>query len=320
MRIGFYIKWPKHSLSSSGNVLGDELYGESLCRALRAHPAVEEALLYAPNALPPRPVDIMVYLNDNAPQSGWARRHIAYLQNAYDESPDTILRRYQEHSYDGYVFFSRKLLDLHKAAGFTGLFLPFGVDPEVFAPRPPDPRYAFEVAYIGNDIKGAARTIRYILPAARYRFGLYGHWTVSTPRLRVWRRWTEPRYRRILASIARGKIPQADVATLYSTTKINLNCTAQACVDWDVVTLRTYEVLACQGFLISDRVPAAETDLADAMIFSDGNEDLVEKLDYYLRNEAHRRKIAKRGRECVLDRYTIDRCATTLLDYLGSLL
>ena len=120
--------------------------------------------------------------------------------------------------------------------------------------------------------------------------------------------------------MSRGKIPQEKVPILYSSTKINLNCTAQDCVDWDVITLRAFEVLACRGFLITDKVPIAEKAMQGCIVFTDGGDDLKEKIEYYLSNEKEREKIADRGYEYVLKNATIDSRMNELFNYLSQMI
>ena len=67
MNIGFYIKWDKHSINSSGNVVGDELFAESLCKSINKQFKSIIAELYAPNYLPDNKLDVMIYLNDSPP-------------------------------------------------------------------------------------------------------------------------------------------------------------------------------------------------------------------------------------------------------------
>jgi spore maturation protein CgeB len=313
MKLGLYVKWDKGSIRSGGNVIGDELHGEAMVRALRNFPEVGECALYAPNHLPSGKLDVMIYLNDTPPEERWARKHLLYLQNAFGEGSDKALASLRRHGYDGYAFISRKLLDAHLREGYRGIFLPFGVDTSVFHPRPKEPRYAFEVSYVGNDIKGEARSNLYLLPAARFDFGLFGNW--RTQKLF----WRNRPYQRRFAKISRGKIPQEDVPILYSSSRINLNCTAQDCVDWDVITLRTYEVLACGGFLITDRVPAAERELADCAVFTDGGPDLEEKIRLYLEKPAARERIARNGYEYAIRFATMESRMATLLEYMKSL-
>ena len=82
--------------------------------------------------------------------------------------------------------------------------------------------------------------------------------------------------------IAFARIAEEEVPLLYSNAKVNLNCSMQKAVEWGVVSLRVYQILACKGFLISDLIPAAEKQLRGKVVFSDGEHDLTEKIKYYL--------------------------------------
>lgn len=334
MNIGIYLKWYKDSLTSkSGNVFGDELLAESLCRYLRKLKDVESAEVYAPNYLPSRKLDIVIYMQPIQPLANLANKTILYLQNGNlsDKKVDyhEVLSRYQ---HDGYIFYSQKLLDLHKGQGGDGLFLPFGVDLDVFNPKEYDAQYDYDVTYVGNDIKGTDRTSKYLLPATKYTLGLFGNW-VCYPAVEEMkkalskcdpfqflislRRFLKiPRYRRVLCKRARGKIPQEKVPVLYSSSKINLNFTLQECVDMDTITLRLYEILACRGFCISDRTPSAEKMLKDCVVFNDGGQDLARKIKYYLARPEERREIAERGYQYVTKHATIEASARKLYQYL----
>ena len=310
MNVGFYIKWPKGSLNSRQNVVGDELHAEGMMRVLRKYTDIRDCDLYAPNHIPEKKLDVMIYLNDTPPDERWARKHVLYMQNAFGEGSDKVLASFRKMKIDGYAFISNKLLSLHRKAGYSGIFLPFGVDVSLFYPRPKEDRYAFEVSYIGNDIKGEMRSNLYLLPATRFRFGLFGNW--RTQKLF----WRNRPYQRVFAKISRGRIAQEDVPILYSSSLINLNCTAQDCVDWDVITLRTYEILACKGFVITDRVPVAEQELKDCVVFTEGGKDLLEKIEYYLARPEERERISRNGYEHVSKNATMDSRMNTLMEYL----
>ncbi|MFH2069161.1 MAG: glycosyltransferase [Candidatus Omnitrophota bacterium] len=316
MKIGFYICWNKGSLEGSGNVLGDELFAESMCRFLGRIKTVKNCKVYAPNDLPSGKLDLMVYLNDTPPNPGWAGKHLLYIQNARPEGADKFLREFHKLGYDGYAFVSSRLLEIHKKTGRDGIYLPFGVDTEFFYPRQQDRSYVFEVAYVGNDIKGEQRTLRYLYPAVDFNFGLYGTWN-SFRRFQFWK--NRP-YQAKFFRISKGKIPQNDVPVLYSSAKINLNCTAQDCVDWDVITLRTLEVLACGGFLITDKVPMAEKELSDCVVFTEGGADLTEKIKYYLANAVERKRVSGNGYEYVLKRASLKVRMDALYRYVDSIL
>ena len=113
-----------------------------------------------------------------------------------------------------------------------------------------------------------------------------------------------------------GKIPQDNVPILYSSAKINLNNTIKSCIEWDVITLRTYEVLACKGFLISDTVPAAKRTMQDCLVFTEGEEDLTEKIKYYLAHSKKREEIAQNGYDYVVKNCSIDARSVELMNHI----
>lgn len=322
MKIGFYLKWDIGSLKrAKGNVLGDELYARSLVSSIAELDAEYDIKLYCPTILPSEELDVMIYMNDDKPNLSWAKKSVLYLQNGYGEGADNKLAELRKNHYDGYAFISRKLLALHQKDGFQGIFLPFGVDTDVFNPKAIEEKYVFDAAYVGNDIKGVERTEAYLEPALDFNFGLYGNWKIPKSRFRIWRNWfqSHANYKKKFEAISRGKISQEDLPVLYSSSKINLNCAIEDCVQWDVITLRTLEVLACDGFLISDRVASAEELFGDFIVFTDGHEDLQAKIKYYLEHESERLAMAKSGGEFVRKHFSIKSTALNLLNYCKDL-
>lgn len=318
MDIALELKWALNSINRRGNVIGDELYARSLREAFLRTGRVRSCELTAPRSPLAKKVDILIHFNDTIPDRRWAEKHILYLQNGYGYGSYPALRKIRRKGYDGYAFISNTLLAKHQADGFSGIWMPFGVDTNFFRPRAPAARLNFDVAYVGNDIKGTGRTMRFIYPAVGYNFGLFGNW-----RRPSWKRILydgislkmQPTYRRVFAEIGQGKIPQDDVPVLYSSAKINLNCTLQDCVDWDVITLRTFEVLACGGFLITDEVPSLKQVCGDAVVITTGEADLQSKIEYYLSHEHERNEVAALGPD-IAQRYSVDAMAHRFVDYL----
>ncbi len=325
MKIGFYIKWPKNMFFSKGwNVIGDELYANSMCKYLKKFKEVDSADLYAPNFLPEDKLDVMIYLNDSEPNEQFAKKHILYLQNGYPEGSDVIIKKLYNFNYDGYMFISKKLLELHTKLGLEGIYLPFGVDLDLFYPREIDEKFNFEVAYIGNDIKGEYRTKKYILPATQFKFGLFGNWQLPkkklSERMKFWVKDYTPEYKKILSKKSLGKILQENVPVLYSSSKININCSLQDCANWDIISLRIFEVLACKGFLITDRIKIVEEEMSDCVVFTDGDLDLIEKIRFYLEEEDIRKKFAENGYKYVVKHASIQDRMKELIIYLGEIL
>src|ERR1035437_5906962 len=117
----------------------------------------------------------MIYVNLIQPITDFADKNILYMQNDYPEGAYEALKNSRKYNYDGYAFISNKLLEMQKKDGFDGIFLPFGVDISIFHPKETKKELAFDVAYIGNDIK-LDRTDKYLLPGAKFNFGLFGNW------------------------------------------------------------------------------------------------------------------------------------------------
>ena len=101
MDIGFYIIWDKNSLKSTGNVVGDELFAESLCKSINKQYKSINAELYAPNYIPKKKLDVLIYLNESTPIEKLARYHFLYLQNGPRENTDKTLINYLATQSDG---------------------------------------------------------------------------------------------------------------------------------------------------------------------------------------------------------------------------
>jgi spore maturation protein CgeB len=259
-------------------------------------------------------------MNDSPPNEKFSKYHYLYLQNGYEDNIDQIISRILALEYDGYLFFSEMMKKVFDEKAYNlknSLFLPFGVDLDFFYPREKDNRFNFECAFIGNDIKGSESTMRYLFPAAEFNFGLFGNWKVERHKYKIWKNLKKlPPYKKVFESISRGKIPQESVPVLYSSAQINLNNTIKSCIDWDVITLRTYEVLACRGFLISDSVPIAEKTLKDCLVFTEGGKDLTGKIKYYLAHSKKRQEIAQNGYDYVLKNCSIDARVGKLINHI----
>ena len=323
MRIGFFMKWEKgFSAQERGNVIGEEMYFEAMCRYLRELPEVESAELYAPNNLPQEKIDIMVHVNDTVPMDD-VDRNVLYLQNGYPQGADLALEALTKNSYDGYILLSDKLLDAHRSKGFDGVTIPLGADTEFFHPRDEDASLSYDISYVGNDIKGKERTERFLMPATRFNLGLYGNWAIGNrgrnELFSMFGLSYYERYRVKLSRLARGKIPQEKLPVLYSSSCINLNITVKDAVDWDFWNLRPLEIMACGGLLMTDRLPSLEREFEGGAVFTDGGEDMISKIEEYLQDDAARECVSRKGKELVHESHSIKARASDVYDYLRGL-
>jgi spore maturation protein CgeB len=84
--------------------------------------------------------------------------------------------------------------------------------------------------------------------------------------------------------------------------------------------LRIFEVLACEGFVISDDAPAVRAEFDDAVVFTTGDEDLWAKLVRYLSDQSERDRRRSLGRRLILNGHTYAHRMEALVSYLKQLL
>ena len=104
----------------------------------------------------------------------------------------------------------------------------------------------------------------------------------------------------------------AETPAVYASSTINFNATSLQMPR--AVNQRVFDVPLCGGFLLTDRQEELfEWFEKDEVAVYDGEGDIAEKADYYLKHQSVREKISKRARAKVLRRHTYkDRMAELL--------
>lgn len=150
-----------------------------------------------------------------------------------------------------------------------------------------------------------------------------------------------------------GRLPQAEIAHLFSRTKINLNMTSprslwernsfgrlfarrsqnRFVLDFHImdnvrswlnsrilqIKGRPFEIAACGGFCISGYADDFETYYKEnkEMVFYSTTDDLLEKIRYYLDHPEERKKIAQAGYERTLCEHTAEKRFATIFKALN---
>lgn len=184
-------------------------------------------------------------------------------------------------------------------------FVDKAYSPEVHRPMPVTPesvaRFGGDVGFIGWP-EGARESSMRFLARHGVPVRVWGPWPrwKSAPSLRVEGRplWTD------------------DYATAISNFRINLGFLRR--VNRDRHTTRSVEIPACGGFLLAERTDEHRRLFKEGVEaeFFDGDDELLDKVRFYLAHEEARARIAAAGRRrCVEDGYSNDHRLTSVLAY-----
>ena len=172
-------------------------------------------------------------------------------------------------------------------------------DPEVFYPEI-DENHRDEILFVGVT-RGVYRKIIKDILKTKNDVSVYGM---------GWDKFIDKKY-------IKGKfIPNEELHKYYSSCKILLNDHWEEMRSEDFPSNRLFDALACGTFVISDKIPSAETLFEGSIITYEDVDDLNEKINYYLSHDDEREKIAEKGKEIVLKNHTFDNRVLEILDAL----
>lgn len=286
------------NISNNGaNIQGDELVARLWAKYLSKRPEITS-----------------VTLNDNSPcdinisfspliqhDRSQAKLNILYLQNVFPKPawPGTVEMFHQNKSrYDAFIFPSN---GLKKTCDSNGLVCQFAVDPELFYPDSYDAKFDFANCFVGNNIRNQQTTQTYILSAAKYGLAIFGNPSS----------WNSP--------YCRGKISIEDERKLYSSSKICLNAHLDEHLEYGSFNFRIFNILACKGFILSDRSIFLENEFNDCIVFVDNEEDLLSKIDYYLKNQDLTLSYRNNGFDLVTTKHTFANRINDIINWIQSL-
>lgn len=117
-----------------------------------------------------------------------------------------------------------------------------------------------------------------------------------------------------LAAYYKGEIDYSELPRLYNASRINLNISAAQLKT--TLNQRAFDVPACGGFLLSDfREDLSKFfEIGEEAVYFEDEDDLREKVNYFLKNPAKREEIAKRARQKVLTNHTFKERIAQILE------
>ncbi len=98
-----------------------------------------------------------------------------------------------------------------------------------------------------------------------------------------------------------GNTPCEKMSEIIGASKIILSFMREH--NHEVIACRSWEIPLCGGFMLHQRTKQAESFLEPdkEAVFFDAYEEMKEKIDFYLKNEELRKKIAEAGRQKILN-------------------
>ena len=217
--------------------------------------------------------------------------------------------------YDFFAVIQKEsfLEQLKAMGGCQAFYLPLAMHPSIHRPLELDAvekrRFGSDLSFLGAGYPNRRLAFRQLLS---YNFKIWG---------------TEWEDEPLLAPCLQRqgeRIPTDDAVRIFNASKINLNLHSSIHTDklvsgGDFVNPRTFELAGCRAFQLADRrslLPDlfGENELA---VF-ENMEDLREKIDYYLGDEAARQEMAERSWQRALAEHTYVRRMRTLLDFISA--
>ena len=186
-----------------------------------------------------------------------------------------------------YTFMSQlQFSKLYKKYGLK-IFDTLAVDIENF--KPMNLKKKHDVVFVGSDKADRADFLKYLV-SKRINFQVYG---------RGWDKYPE------IKPFYKGTISDEDFVTLINETKINL-CFSKNYFNSPHVLERTLEMNSCKSFALTEYVKGYFPKFVEGKDIATfkNNEELAKKINYYLKHEKEREKIAERAYRKVIKRFS----------------
>lgn len=201
--------------------------------------------------------------------------------------------------YDLVVTTKADKLGALQAAGARAVLLSGNsYDPETHRPLPPDEvkkrAVACDVSFIGR-WEPERETWLGRIAATGVKLSIRGP------------QWERARLPAVCRAVGAGSVLGLDYAAAIAAAKINVAFLSRLAAD--AITQRSVEIPACGGFMLAERTPEHLAHFREGheAAYFEGVDEMLEKIDYYLRDEAARQRIATAGRvRCVASGYSYD--------------
>jgi spore maturation protein CgeB len=110
---------------------------------------------------------------------------------------------------------------------------------------------------------------------------------------------------------------EKQLAKIYNSSKINLNITLRSIKSG--IPLRCMEIMSCGGFLLTN----FQSDFlkhfvaGEDFVYFESNDDMLQKIEYYLTHEKERTSIAESGYQKVIKNHSYETIFQQIFNIIG---
>lgn len=205
------------------------------------------------------------------------------------------------------------MVESYSENGYRAICVPFAMDPDYYRQYPGAARFKkLDAIHIGNNYNifpERCRAYEYIFGPFIDRgkaFEIYGF------------DWLNPKHRfNPPAEYCKGYISHEQSVVAYSSAKMVLG--VHSIINSKTMqSMRTFEVLGCRGFFLTQRTAAIEAMFENHrhLVWSSSYDETVELMDYYLSRPSEREKIAQNGQQFVYENHSYEKRAASVIDAL----
>lgn len=301
-------------------IWGDEILAVALGRYLKTFSfqckiIAEEQIQRTFNA---QNFDLVIYFREKFPKK-LGKVNVLWLNNAlesfhaqlsFQEWADCCIKE-QCDRFDVIAAVSPFWCELIEQYGGNPLYFPQFVDTDHYKPRPRQTKFAHDIVYISNNIKGEATNNSFLYPVVQYclerqiNLAIYGAGWENCERWDLVKLF----YRKVIAS--------KYVPVIYSNSRLVLNFHFPSHRQFGVLTSRVFEALSCGSMVVSDTVANHAHSFQTPGLTYANETSLLGAIEKALSvPEPQRRSIGARSRLDVVANHSASIRVRTLIDKL----
>ena len=203
-----------------------------------------------------------------------------------------------------------EMIPNYREHGFHAICIPFAIDPDYYHRYPTDAHFAsLDAVHVGNNYD--------VFPERRHAYEYILQPFIDRGKaLEVYGSdWENPAHKfNVPPQYDKGFLAHETSVIAYSSAKIVLGVHSIT-NSRTMQSMRTFEVLGCHGFFLTQRTRAIETMFENRrhLVWSSSYEETLDLMDYYLSHPSEREKIAEAGQKFVYENHTYEKRVKKIL-------